>query len=66
MKYRATTSTLVRAEPSEHAQDTGSIERNSLFEGAADPAGMWVHVERPFSGWVSRRDCEEVPTRGSP
>jgi uncharacterized protein (TIGR02594 family) len=60
MKYRATTTTLVRAEPSEHALDMGSVEKNVEFEGTADPLSAWVHVERPFSGWVARRDCEEV------
>jgi uncharacterized protein (TIGR02594 family) len=66
MRYRAKTTTLVRAEPSEHAQDTGSIEKNIEFEGTAGPQGAWIHVERPFSGWVSRGDCEEVGTAREP
>jgi uncharacterized protein (TIGR02594 family) len=60
MQYRATTTTLVKAEPAEHAQDTGSIEKNIEFEGAADPLSAWIRVERPCSGWVARRNCEEV------
>jgi uncharacterized protein (TIGR02594 family) len=60
MQYRATTTTLVKAEPAEHAQDTGSIEKNIEFEGAADPLSAWIRVERPCSGWVAQRNCEEV------
>ncbi len=66
MKYRAKTTTLVRAEPSDNADDTGSIEKNIEFEGTPSPEGTWVHAERPVVGWVDRGDCEEVADEREP
>ena len=66
MKYRATTTTWVRAEPSQDAEDTGSIEKNIEFEGTPNPEGTWVHAERPVVGWVSRDDCEEIAGEREP
>jgi uncharacterized protein (TIGR02594 family) len=66
MKYRAKTATLVRAEPSENAVDTGSIERNIEFEGAPNPQGTWIHAERPVVGWVDKDDCEEIAGEREP
>ena len=60
MKYRATRTTLVRAEPSAGANDTGSIEKNIEFAGIPNPEGTWIRTERPVVGWVDRGDCEEV------
>jgi uncharacterized protein (TIGR02594 family) len=66
MKYRAKTTILVRAEPSENADDTGSIEKNTEFEGTPNPEGTWVHAERPVVGWVDRGECEEVADEREP
>ena len=66
MKYRATRTTLVRAEPSPDADDMGSIERNIEFAGTPNPEGTWIRAERPVVGWVDRGDCEEVPDTESP
>ena len=60
MKYRATRATLVRAEPSADADDTGSIEKNIEFAGTPNPEGTWIRAEKPVVGWVDRNDCEEV------
>ena len=60
MKYRATTTTLVRAEPSQDAQATGSIERNIELEGTPNRESTWILAERPVAGWVDKADCEEA------
>ena len=60
MKYRATTTTLVRAEPSQDAQATGSIEKNIELEGTPNREGTWILAERPVAGWVDKADCEEA------
>ena len=66
MKYRATRTTLVRAEPSPDADDVGSIEKNIEFAGTPNPEGTWIRAERPIVGWVDRDDCEEVPDTREP
>ena len=66
MKYRTTRTTLLRAEPSLDAGDTGSIERNIEFAGTPNPEGTWIRAEKPVVGWVDRGDCEEVPDTREP
>jgi hypothetical protein len=56
----------VRSEPSQDAEDTGSIEKNIEFAGTPNPEGTWIHAERPVVGWVSRVDCEEIAGEREP
>jgi len=66
MKYRATTTTSVRAEPSHDAQATGSIEKNIELEGTPSPEGTWILADRPVAGWVDKADCEEARDEREP
>jgi len=66
MKYRATTTTSVRAEPSRDAQATGSIEKNIELEGTPNREDTWILAERPVAGWVDKADCEEAREEREP
>src|SRR5262245_38137096 len=66
MKYRATTTTSVRAEPSQHAQATGCIEKNIELEGTPNREDTWILAERPVAGWIDKADCEEARDEREP
>src|SRR5262245_15076428 len=66
MKYRANTTTLLRAAASADAQETGSIERNVEFEGTPNADGTWVLADRPVSGWIDAADCVEAGDEREP
>jgi uncharacterized protein (TIGR02594 family) len=66
MKYRANTTTSVRAAASPDAQEKGCIERNIEFEGTANAEGTWVLADRPVAGWIDAADCVEAGEEREP